>query len=391
MRLHDVRRLLARLPAPPGEDRGAARLAAPHAAQPALLPRPHGDDAAAHPRRTPSPGTTATSGDALARGDEENPPIPPISRRRRGRPRTSDRFEIRVSEHGWASVRRQAVGRDHARGTRSDGRGAGALRRAVAARPSACASRSPRRSSSGTSVWARPTTPWRRSGAARRRRRTRSGRSISSASSTTRVRSASRCATRRAFRTCSAPPRTSSCASANGGRRSATLTWTLLEGDFRSRLTDAPTPDVHLLRPVLGQTDREMWTLDCFEERVRGLRRPRHRALHLLGVDRRAGGAPGSGLPRRSRRRDGAEGGDDRGDDTPRRAPSGGAATGPSGAGVARPAGNGAKRDSRATCCPTPRAPSSSGSAGCHSSAGAARSARAGHPSTGDLHQMVPP
>jgi queuine tRNA-ribosyltransferase len=43
------------------------------------------------------------------------------------------------------------------------------------------------------------------------------------------------------------------------------LVWTLLAGDFRSQLADAPTPDCVFYDPFSYKTDAAMWTLDCFE------------------------------------------------------------------------------------------------------------------------------
>jgi queuine tRNA-ribosyltransferase len=43
------------------------------------------------------------------------------------------------------------------------------------------------------------------------------------------------------------------------------LVWTLLEGDFRSRLAGAPAPDCIYYDPFSAKTDTPMWTLDCFE------------------------------------------------------------------------------------------------------------------------------
>jgi len=42
------------------------------------------------------------------------------------------------------------------------------------------------------------------------------------------------------------------------------LTWTLIEGDFRSRQASAPTPDCIFYDPYSTKTDSEMWTLGCF-------------------------------------------------------------------------------------------------------------------------------
>ena len=42
------------------------------------------------------------------------------------------------------------------------------------------------------------------------------------------------------------------------------LTWTLLAGDFRMRLDEAPVPDCIFYDPFSAKTDTAMWTLDCF-------------------------------------------------------------------------------------------------------------------------------
>jgi len=44
------------------------------------------------------------------------------------------------------------------------------------------------------------------------------------------------------------------------------LVWTLLEGDFRTRLGDAPPPDVIFYDPFSPKTDAPLWTLECFEQ-----------------------------------------------------------------------------------------------------------------------------
>jgi queuine tRNA-ribosyltransferase len=43
------------------------------------------------------------------------------------------------------------------------------------------------------------------------------------------------------------------------------VVWTLLEGDFRARLSEARTPDVIFYDPFSAKTDPEMWTLECFD------------------------------------------------------------------------------------------------------------------------------
>src|SRR6185295_18070253 len=44
----------------------------------------------------------------------------------------------------------------------------------------------------------------------------------------------------------------------------AALVWTLLEGDFRLRLAEAPPPDLIYYDPFSARTDAGMWTLACF-------------------------------------------------------------------------------------------------------------------------------
>ncbi|TMB13083.1 MAG: tRNA-guanine(34) transglycosylase, partial [Deltaproteobacteria bacterium] len=43
------------------------------------------------------------------------------------------------------------------------------------------------------------------------------------------------------------------------------VVWTLLEGDFRARLAEAPPPDVIFYDPFSARTDTGMWTLGCFD------------------------------------------------------------------------------------------------------------------------------
>jgi queuine tRNA-ribosyltransferase len=45
----------------------------------------------------------------------------------------------------------------------------------------------------------------------------------------------------------------------------AALVWTLREGDFRLQMVNAPTPDCIFYDPFSAVTDVAMWTLDCFE------------------------------------------------------------------------------------------------------------------------------
>ena len=42
------------------------------------------------------------------------------------------------------------------------------------------------------------------------------------------------------------------------------IVWTLLEGDFGERLAAAPTPDIVFWDPFSAKTDPRMWTLECF-------------------------------------------------------------------------------------------------------------------------------
>jgi queuine tRNA-ribosyltransferase len=44
------------------------------------------------------------------------------------------------------------------------------------------------------------------------------------------------------------------------------LQWTLHEGEFLSVVADAPAPDIIFYDPFSSQTDRALWTLECFEK-----------------------------------------------------------------------------------------------------------------------------
>lgn len=44
----------------------------------------------------------------------------------------------------------------------------------------------------------------------------------------------------------------------------APVTWTLIKGDFREALAQAPAPDVIFFDPFSSKTDKDLWTQDCF-------------------------------------------------------------------------------------------------------------------------------
>ena len=203
--------------------------------------------------------------DALARGDDANPPIPPISRRRRGRPRTSDRFEIRVSEHGWASVVDKPSGEImHA------GLDPTVEAQALYVEQSRLGERLCEPLPAPVVVWdvglgaahnAMAALRCHEATAAHARRPLHL---VSFENDTSAIRLALRNPARFPHLQYAAPNLVLRFGEWRSPERE--VTWTLLDGDFRSRLADAPTPDLIFWDPFSAQTDREMWTLVCFEE-----------------------------------------------------------------------------------------------------------------------------
>ncbi len=218
----------------------------------------------------------------------------PVGRRRRGAAAVATSARSSASRSatrrsGYASIVAPRVGRDHARRSRSGRRGERALRRAVATASRGCASRPPRRSSCGTSASARRTTRWRRSARARARRR-RSQRPLHLVSFEHDLASL-----RLALRHAGAVP-----APAPPGARAAPAlrrvalgdvrrsSWTLLEGDFRSQLTDGTAARLHLLRPVLGEDRRRRCGRSTASSACSPPAPSTTPSFHLLGVDRRS-------------------------------------------------------------------------------------------------------
>ncbi len=202
--------------------------------------------------------------DTLGRGDDEHPSVAPITRRRRRDPHAMDRFEVRVSAHGFASVVDKASGEImHA------GLDPTVEAHALYVDQSRLADRQREPLPDPLVVWdvglgaAHNAMAALRcceaTGAAARR----PVRLISFEHDLGSLRLALRNPTRFPHLQCAGPTQILR----RGEWRSerAAVAWMLLEGDFGSRLTEAPTPDVIFFDPFSARTDRDMWTLACFE------------------------------------------------------------------------------------------------------------------------------
>ena len=198
--------------------------------------------------------------DALARGDDAHPSVPPVSRRPRRASSPGPRFEVRRSEHGYASMVDRASGEIMHAG----------LDPSVEAHTLYVEqSRLRERLAEAT----RPLVVWdvglgaahnamaalrcAESAVARRPLHL-----VSFEHDTTALRLALRHPTAFAHVQHDGPRRLLR----KGEWRSDTgdCTWTLLVGDFRTRLVDAPPPDVIFYDPFSARTDTAMWTLDTF-------------------------------------------------------------------------------------------------------------------------------
>lgn len=202
--------------------------------------------------------------DLLMRGDDEYPSRPPTVRRVRRDASALDRFEIRESAHGYASVVHKQSGEImHA------GLDPAAEARALYVDQSRLADRLREPQSGPLIVWdvglgaahnAMAVLECRDAiGAAAQRPL----RLVSFEHDLGSLRLALRNATRFPHLLRAGP--NDILRSGEWRAPESAVVWTLLEGDFRVRLTEAPPPHVIFYDPFSSKTDTEMWTLDCFD------------------------------------------------------------------------------------------------------------------------------
>jgi len=199
----------------------------------------------------------------LALVDDEHPSVLPAPRRRRYDDRALERYAIRVSEHGWASVVERASGEVmHA------GLDPAVEAQALYVEQSRLAARLREAAVQPLVVWDVGL------GAAH------------NAMAVLRCCEAAGCleqrpvvlvsfehdvaALRLALRNAGRFPHLHSAAPnhllrfGEWSSQQVPLRWVLLEGDVRARLPDAPTPDLIYWDPFSPKTDAPLWTLDCF-------------------------------------------------------------------------------------------------------------------------------
>ncbi len=199
--------------------------------------------------------------DVLMAGDGEHPPRPPTARRRRRDAHDLDRFEIRESAHGYASIVHRRSGEImHA------GLDPAAEAQALYVDQSRLADRLREPRPEPLVVWdvglgaghnAMAVLDCRDGAGARRPLRL-----VSFEHDLGSLRLALRNATR--FPHLHRPGPGDLLRSGEWRSAEAGVVWTLLAGDFRARLADAPPPDIIFWDPFSAKTDTEMWTLECF-------------------------------------------------------------------------------------------------------------------------------
>jgi queuine tRNA-ribosyltransferase len=198
------------------------------------------------------------------RGDDEHPPVAPTPRRRRRNEEALEAFAIRISEHGWASVVHRASGEImHA------GLDPAAEAQALYVEQSRLADRLREPTPAPLVVWdvglgaAHNAMAVLRCCEAVGVPGQRPLRLVSFEHEVASLRLALR--NRAQFPHLHSPA--PNCVLRFGEWRSecVPLVWTLLEGDFGTRLAEAPTPDCIFWDPFSAKTDTKMWTLECFE------------------------------------------------------------------------------------------------------------------------------
>jgi queuine tRNA-ribosyltransferase len=212
-------------------------------------------------------GTFAAFRDAqrpvLARIDDEHPSVIPAPRRRRQDDAALDRFAIRESQHGFASIVDRASGEIMHAGLDPEREA-----ESLYVEQSQLATRLREDTGAPLVVWDVGLGAAHNAMAALRccessgRDEQRPVHLVSFEHDVAALRLALRHAARFPHLQCAAPNHLLRF----GEWRSAhvPLVWTLLEGDFLERLADAPRPDLIFYDPFSPRTDMPLWTLDCF-------------------------------------------------------------------------------------------------------------------------------
>lgn len=200
----------------------------------------------------------------LGRGDDAHPVQPPVVRRHRRNPQALDRFAVRRSEHGYASVVHRASGEImHA------GLDPTAEARELYVVQSQLGARLRESVPAPLVVWdvglgaAHNAMAVVRCAEASVGETARSLELVSFENDLGSLRLALRNAPRFPHLCCDGPSRLLRCGEWRSPR--APLIWTLLEGDFGARLREAPVPDVIFYDPFSAKTNPGMWTLECFQ------------------------------------------------------------------------------------------------------------------------------
>lgn len=201
--------------------------------------------------------------DVLMRSDDAHPSVAPKATRGRKGVRSMDRFDIRLSEHGWANIVDKRSGEImHA------GLDPNAEARVLYVEQSHLAVRLREALPMPLVVWDVGLGAGHNAMAVLRCAETVSAARplhlVSFENDLGSLRLALRNPARFPHLQCTAPNHLQR----DGVWRSQTIpfTWTLLDGDVRARLPEAPTPDLVFYDPFSAETDRDLWTLDCFEQ-----------------------------------------------------------------------------------------------------------------------------
>lgn len=200
----------------------------------------------------------------LARGDDEHPAVASRPRRHRRDDRALERFEVRVSEHGYASIADRASGEImHA------GLDPTLEAERLYVEQSQLAHRLREETAAPLVVWdvglgaAHNAMATLRCCEASEDAAQRPVEIVSFENDAASLRLALRNAARFPHLQCAAPNHLLRFGQWHS--ELVPLTWRLLEGDFLERLEDAPAPDCIFWDPFSAKTDEDLWTLACFE------------------------------------------------------------------------------------------------------------------------------